>query len=82
MPVRIFNISAKVMALPVKTNICQLQEVKVLRSLSITKDDNLTCVDNDTPLRTAQVNQQRAEPNAEMPKVDLVGAFFFCCFCF
>ena len=41
---------------------------------SIMKEDNRLPLDNNTPLRTAQVNQQSAGPDTIMPKVDLVGA--------
>ena len=36
-PVRLCNMSAKIVTLPPKSNICELQEVKLLRSLSIIK---------------------------------------------
>ena len=64
---------AKVMTLPAKTNVCQLQEVKVLRSETFDKADS-TLLHNNSPLRTTHVNQHNAEPDTAVPKVDLAGA--------
>ena len=71
--VRIFNMSAKVMTLPAKTNVCQLHEVKVLRSETFDTADS-TPLHNSSLLRTTHVNQHSAEPDAALPKVDLVRA--------
>ena len=65
--------SAKVMTLPAKTNVCQLQEVKVLRSEKFDKADS-TPLSNNPPLKTTHVNQHSVEPDTALPKVDLVGA--------
>ena len=50
-PVRLCNLSARVVTIPPKANLCNLQEVKVLRSPSVTKK-------NDDILETVNVNQQ------------------------
>ena len=48
-PVRLCNMSAKIVTLPPKSNICELQEVKLLRSLPL----------NNTEGVTAHINQQK-----------------------
>ena len=50
-PVRLCNISARVITIPPKANLCDLQEVKVLRSPSVAKK-------TDSKLETVNVNQQ------------------------
>ena len=50
-PVRVCNMSAKVVTLPSKTSLCDLHEVKVLRSLPLGDKDSVK----------AHVNQHRAE---------------------
>ena len=50
-PVRLCNISARVITIPHKANLCDLQEVKVLRSPSVAKK-------TDSKLETVNVNQQ------------------------
>ena len=50
-PVRLCNMSAKIVTLPPWSNICELQEVKLLRSLHL----------NNTEGITAHVNQQKVE---------------------
>ena len=55
-PVRLCNMSAKIVTLPPKSNICELQEVKLLRSLPL----------NNTEGVTAHINQQKVEK--ERPK--------------
>ena len=50
-PVRLFNMSARVVTVLPKSNLCDLQEVKVLRSPSVTEK-------KDYILETANVNQQ------------------------
>ena len=73
-PVRIFNMSAKVLTLSSKSTVCQLQEAKVLRSPSISKDDNLPTMDTDTK-QSATLNQHNVgQGPTSVPKVDLVGA--------
>ena len=62
-PVRIFNMLAKVMTRPAKTNVCQLHEVNFLRSETFKKVDDTPLPDNNSPPRTAHVNQHSAEPD-------------------
>ena len=50
-PVRVCNMSAKIVTLPPKTSLCDLHEVKVLRSLLLGDKDSVK----------AHVNQQRVE---------------------
>ena len=50
-PVRLCNITARVITIPPKANLCDLQEVKVLRSPSVAKK-------TDSKLETVNVNQQ------------------------
>ena len=50
-PVKLCNMSAKIVTLPPKSNMCELQEVKLLRSLPL----------NNTVGVTAHVNQQNVE---------------------
>ena len=73
-PVRIFNMSAKVMTLPAKTNVCQLQEVKVLRSETFDKVKNTPLRTSNPPSKTAQIFQQTTDSDTSLPQVDLDGA--------
>ena len=62
------------MTLSSKSTVCQLQEAKVLRSPSISKDDNLPTMDTDTR-QSATLNQHNVgQGPTSVPKVDLVGA--------
>ncbi|MCG8034658.1 MAG: retropepsin-like domain-containing protein [Candidatus Thiodiazotropha taylori] len=77
-PVRIFNLSAKVMTLPSKSNVCQLHEVTVLRTPS--QIDNLPFVNGTRNQKAStletQVNQQRVldQDCSDIPAVNLPGA--------
>ena len=56
-PVRVCNMSAKIVTLPPKTSLCDLHEVKVLRSLPLGDKDSVK----------AHVNQQRVGPEKPSP---------------
>ena len=51
MPVRLCKISARVITIPPKVNLCDLQEIKVLRSPSVAKK-------TDNKLETVNVSQK------------------------
>ncbi|XP_053406321.1 uncharacterized protein LOC128559152 [Mercenaria mercenaria] len=65
-PVRIFNLSAKAISLPPKSNLCQLQEVKVLRSAPMFDEENQD--------KTATVNQQNID-DTNQEKEDITKRF-------
>ena len=58
-PVRLCNISAKIMKIPARTNICKLQQVNVLRSVQIGEEDTFTSVN---------INQQSAPEKEPVDK--------------
>ena len=55
-PVRICNLSARIITIPENSKLCQLQEVKVIREASI--------IDENNPV-TGHINQQQAESEKE-----------------
>ena len=73
-PVHIFNMSAKVLTLSSNSTVCQLQEAKVLRSPSISKDDNLPTMETDTQWSTTLNQHDVEQGTTSVPKVDLVRA--------
>ena len=60
-PVRICNLSAKIITIPEKSKLCQLQEVKILREASIL---------GETPPATGHINQQQATAPEKENKTD------------
>lgn len=58
-PVCICNLSAKVLQIPVKSNICQLQEVKVLRNIPVFEGKSFT---------SASASSVSSSPSASIPE--------------
>ena len=56
-PVRIFNISAKVMSIPPKATPCEMQEVKILRHFDIEKNEK----EQSAGINSQLVDQQKTE---------------------
>ena len=65
-PVRLFNISAKVVTIQPKSSICELQEVNVLRSAPLHKKETPTTED----VRVNQHTASKQEP-VQTPKINL-----------
>ena len=57
-PVRIFNMSAKVLTIPPKSILCQLQEVKVLRHCDPVNDKNFTAFTKQQSASTSDINHE------------------------
>ena len=56
-PVRIFNISAKVLSIPPKATLCEMQEVKILRHFDIEKKEK----EQSAGINSQLVDQQKTE---------------------
>lgn len=68
-PVRIINLSAKVIRIPVKSNICPLEEVKVVREAHISEQDSATInLDPHTPKSEIKQHTNDIPPSVTLPQ--------------
>ena len=57
MAVRIFNISAKVLSIPPKSTLCEMQDVKILKHFDIEKNEK----EQSAGINIQLVDQQKTE---------------------
>lgn len=71
-PVKIFNMSATVITIPPRSLLCQLQEVKVLRSCNPLEDDTNTAITNQQTAADEHSDSTKRQKLSSSPILELI----------